>query len=445
MSSSAQGVWRPHKPAVGLTPGEGIDIYGNTITNTGVVGLDGIAVDNTNPSIPTVLAKVVEVRAGSNISVNSVDPLRPIVSATGSPGLVEGVVAGSGISVDSTDPEYPVVTNTGVRSVVAGASISVNNTDPYHPIIANNGVRSVVAGAGIAVNVTDPRNPIVSATGGGGGGGTVQSVVAGTGIAVDSTDPANPIVSATGGGSGGTVDTVVAGAGITVDSTDPANPVVTNSGVRTVAGGDGISINNTDPVNPVISVVDPVSFTSPDNSLLLTPSPLTESGTIQRRWIGWRADLFPNDVTQPGGRNVLAGWFCTDVFGLYDNTNYPSTYRSPGLNDPVSGSFIIPAGYVGLWRIQAQVLSDNPDMRIDVEAVYSLTTQRFMTASFPSGSYSGISTGLAQIDVVILTNNLETTIRLFTDKAGKVNAYFYPNPSPQPTATWINISYLGAP
>jgi len=55
----------------------------------------------------------------------------------------------------------------GVQSVVAGTNVTVNNVDPLNPIVNSlpDGVQSIVAGTNVTVNNTDPSNPIVSATG----------------------------------------------------------------------------------------------------------------------------------------------------------------------------------------------------------------------------------------------------------------------------------------
>lgn len=55
-------------------------------------------------------------------------------------------------------------------------------------------LESVVAGTNVTITGGDPRNPVINATGGGGGGGSVDEVAAGTGIEVDATDPSAPVV-----------------------------------------------------------------------------------------------------------------------------------------------------------------------------------------------------------------------------------------------------------
>jgi hypothetical protein len=56
----------------------------------------------------------------------------------------------------------------GVQSVVAGTNVTVNNVDPLNPIVNSlpDGVQSIVAGTNVNVDNTDPANPIVNATGG---------------------------------------------------------------------------------------------------------------------------------------------------------------------------------------------------------------------------------------------------------------------------------------
>lgn len=88
----------------------------------------------------------------------------------GEPGVVQEIVAGSNVTVDSSDPARPVVSSSG-----GGGSGTV---------------QSVQAGTNVTVDATDPANPIINAD----DQGTVDTVVGGTRITVDSTDPLNPIV-----------------------------------------------------------------------------------------------------------------------------------------------------------------------------------------------------------------------------------------------------------
>ena len=149
---------------------------------------------------------------------------------------IQTVAGGSGITVDDSDPRNLVISATGgsgtVESVTAGSGISVDNTDPANPVVANIGLIDITAGSGIAINKTNPRNPVITATGGGGGGGTVDTIVAGPGISVDSTDPLNPEVS-----NDGVLSVDVGSTGIlSIDNTDPQNPIISAPAFGTTAG-----------------------------------------------------------------------------------------------------------------------------------------------------------------------------------------------------------------
>jgi len=169
-----------------------------------------------------------------NGTETGIEFLPPPSSSGGSGGVVE-IVAGTNVTVDNTDPTHPIVSaaggggSSGVQSIVAGANVTVNNTDPHNPIISasggggSGGVVSVTAGSDISVNNADPTHPIVSV-----GSTFVRGVVAGTNCTVNSADPAHPIINVTGGG--GTLTSVQAGAGITVDNTTPTAPKVARVG-----------------------------------------------------------------------------------------------------------------------------------------------------------------------------------------------------------------------
>jgi len=178
MSSSAQGEWRPHKPAVNFTPGEGIDIYGNTITNTGVLSLDGPGIDNTNPSRP-VFRGVQSVVAGTNVAVDNTDPANPVVSASGSGiGGVDSLTATLPIVVSSSTGNVTVSAPTATTQVAAGTGIStavdgtghiwtVTNTAPA----PTDTVTTLVAGTGISVTQDTPSQWTITNTAPGGAAG----------------------------------------------------------------------------------------------------------------------------------------------------------------------------------------------------------------------------------------------------------------------------------
>jgi len=149
--------------------------------------------------------KLITVNAGTNITIDKTDPLRPIISATGGGG---GAVWG-----EITGEIYEQSDLSGVLS-----NLAFNIQDK---------VSTVQSGTGITVDNTDFRNPIVNATPTSWGEieGTISdqtdlenrftsiesdlesklsSVVAGTNITIDNTDPQNPVINATGGGGGAT-------------------------------------------------------------------------------------------------------------------------------------------------------------------------------------------------------------------------------------------------
>ena len=83
----------------------------------------------------------------------------------------------------------------GVATVVAGTNVTVDSTDPLNPVVnvpVVGAVATVVAGTNVTVDSTDPANPVVNVP----VVGAVATVVAGDGVSVDSTDPANPVVNA---------------------------------------------------------------------------------------------------------------------------------------------------------------------------------------------------------------------------------------------------------
>ena len=86
---------------------------------------------------------VATVVAGTNVTVDSTDPLNPIVNVP-VVGAVATVVAGNGVSVDSTDPANPIVNAhklfSGVFAENSGVSLALtterNDFDSTYPLIA---------------------------------------------------------------------------------------------------------------------------------------------------------------------------------------------------------------------------------------------------------------------------------------------------------------------
>lgn len=111
--------------------------------------------------------QVTEIVAGANVTVDSTDPSRPVVSSSGSVGgQVDSIVAGNDISVDNTDPENPVVTNEAPNVQADWTAVTGEEAILNKPATV---VESITAGNNITVDDTDPANPVVSSTGGGGG------------------------------------------------------------------------------------------------------------------------------------------------------------------------------------------------------------------------------------------------------------------------------------
>ena len=86
---------------------------------------------------------VATVVAGTNVTVDSTDPLNPIVNVP-VVGAVATVVAGDGVSVDSTDPANPIVNAhklfSGVFAENSGVALALtterNDFDSTSPLIA---------------------------------------------------------------------------------------------------------------------------------------------------------------------------------------------------------------------------------------------------------------------------------------------------------------------
>lgn len=258
MSSSAQGEWRPRKPAVNFTPGEGIDIYGNTITNTGVIGISGPDVDNTDPSHPVI-------NPGSGSAVTSLAGTLPIVvsSPTGNitvsaPTATTEVAAGTGIStaVDGTGHIW-TVTNTApaptdtVTTLVAGTGISVTQDTPSQWTITNTAPGGA---AGITSYGEITYQDYTSFTPGtgtaittGGGWAAINPVTALTSGAVDFDMPANGQLRYTGG----TTKTFLVNAHVTYRQAGVTNNTVftlyvnstRQTGIADVSTGTGTMIS----------------------------------------------------------------------------------------------------------------------------------------------------------------------------------------------------------
>lgn len=174
-----------------------------------------------------------------------------------------------------------------------------------------------------------------------------------------------------------------------------------------------------------------VSITCPDGSLILSPSPLTTTGTIKSRFVGWQAALVAN-LTQGTGNNIITGWATSTVA-------FDPTYRSTGLTSSSSGYFTVPGTLSGMWNVKAQVVTDDPQMRIYVAYGIGFPT----TAYFMSGSFEENTYGVANIDVNFSCLG-GTLISIWTTKAATIYRDYVPNPvTPNPIGTWCNVTWLG--
>ena len=133
-----------YRPAYETTPGGGGGGEVNTSSNVGTGA--GLALPKVGFDLPFK-----SILAGSNITVTPQANTITISASGGAVGgQVDSVVGGTDISVDSSDPVNPIVNFTGVipppggqvDSVVGGTDISVDNTDPANPIVSYTGASS---------------------------------------------------------------------------------------------------------------------------------------------------------------------------------------------------------------------------------------------------------------------------------------------------------------
>ena len=194
----------------------------------------GITVDGaaTSPTINN--AGVLELTAGSNITITGTKSNYTISSSGGGGGggHVQSVVAGNGITVDNTDSHNPIVANSGILALGVGTGLS--STGGQSPTLQNTGVIELTAGSNVTITGTKTNYTISSTVGGG-----VQSVTGGIGIGITGTQ-LNPTISATG------VTRVTAGTGISVQNViSPTENLqqVTNTGVTSLIAGSNISLS----------------------------------------------------------------------------------------------------------------------------------------------------------------------------------------------------------
>jgi hypothetical protein len=283
-------------------------------------------------------------------------------------GVVDSIVAGTGISVDSTDPMNPIVTNTlPDQTVVLTGSGSTTITGTYPSfnidsvdttytagtaiditgnVITNTAPDQVVSlteGSNITVTGTYPNFTIAATD----TRGVVDSVVAGTAISVDNTDPANPIVTNTAPDQ---IVSLTPGVNVTITGTYPDFTIAASGGegggITSVVAGSGIAVDVTDPENPI------VSNTAPDQTVTITGS---GSATVTGTYPNFNVEATGTTYTAGSGISIdvsnvisntapdqvvsITGGGATTVTGTYPNFTVSST-DNEGVESIVAGTNI---------------------------------------------------------------------------------------------------------
>ena len=86
------------------------------------------------------------VRAGTGITVDNSDPMKPIINATGGGGGggIESVVAGDNVTVDDTDPLNPIINaGDGLPKVILWTAYGSNASDMVVTVEYNNTGRTL--------------------------------------------------------------------------------------------------------------------------------------------------------------------------------------------------------------------------------------------------------------------------------------------------------------
>jgi len=182
-------------------------------------------------------ANLVDVIAGTNVTIDKSDPKNPIISASGGGGGSTDWGSIGGTLSNQTDLQNAL---DGKVNTVAGKQLS----DENYTLTEKNKLSGV------------------------GDGAQVVSVVAGSNITIDNTDPQNPIVSSSGGGSGGKQ--------LTNKTTDPTGNLP--AWAAWIADSSGGAL--TRPMNPTpsdgeeVTAID-ISETAETNNITLTVVPPT--------------------------------------------------------------------------------------------------------------------------------------------------------------------------
>jgi hypothetical protein len=201
---------------------------GETFVNSIVAG-SGISATTTNGVATIANTGVLELTAGTNITISG-SKNNYTINATGGSSGVQSVSAGTGIGVSGTATD-PIINNTGVLAVSAGTGISLGGS-AAEPVINATGIQAVSVGTGLAT--TGGTSPTLSIAD--------TSVVAATYTYPSITVNAQGQITAAS--SLAAVSEVGAGDGISVEA-QGTGVVITNSGVRTLTADTGIIVGGT--------------------------------------------------------------------------------------------------------------------------------------------------------------------------------------------------------
>jgi hypothetical protein len=114
-------------PLTSLSPGSGISVAGNQITNTGIVALtqgNGVTISGTNANKTIALPTVGTAATTAYPSAITTDAYGRITSATAGLSPLTSLSAGSGISVAGNQ-----ITNTGIVALTQGNGVTISGTN----------------------------------------------------------------------------------------------------------------------------------------------------------------------------------------------------------------------------------------------------------------------------------------------------------------------------
>ncbi len=211
--------------------------------------------------------QVDSVVAGTNVTIDSTDPVNPIVNATDTDTVYDDTTLAAAVALNTakvTDLVHPLVeTAVPVGAVFTDTDTVYDDTTLAAAVALNTAKVSYTDAALVATHTTDIAakenslsNPTIDAQ-------VLSSTIAGV----------RTWITPTGGGTGGQVDSVVAGTNVTIDSTDPVNPIVNATDTDTVYDDTtlaaAVALNTakvTDLVHPLVETAVPVGavFTDTD-------------------------------------------------------------------------------------------------------------------------------------------------------------------------------------